>query len=76
MPKRPRQKPSAPQPTAEDLPPPGRAADDPLPEPQRSDAGVQPPVTDTGLPVEEQVRKEWDPKKSGGLPTPLQVRRR
>jgi hypothetical protein len=25
-------------------------------------------TTDTGLPVEEQVRKEWDPSK-GGLPT-------
>jgi hypothetical protein len=30
---------------------------------------IQSPTTDTGLPVEEQVRKEWDPKK-GGLPTP------
>jgi hypothetical protein len=29
---------------------------------------VQSPTTDGGLPVEEQVRKEWDPKK-GGLPT-------
>ena len=28
---------------------------------------VQSPTTDSGLPVEEQVRKEWDPKK-GGLP--------
>ena len=26
------------------------------------------PTTATGLPVEEQVRKEWDPRK-GGLPT-------
>ena len=26
------------------------------------------PTTDTGLPVEEQVRKEWNPRK-GGLPT-------
>lgn len=26
------------------------------------------PTTDDGLPVEDQVRKEWDPKK-GGLPT-------
>jgi hypothetical protein len=25
------------------------------------------PMTDQGLPVEEQVRKTWDPKK-GGLP--------
>src|SRR3954462_2005406 len=27
----------------------------------------QSPTTSTGLPVEEQVRKEWDPRK-GGLP--------
>jgi hypothetical protein len=26
------------------------------------------PTTATGLPVEDQVRKEWDPRK-GGLPT-------
>jgi hypothetical protein len=26
------------------------------------------PTTSTGLPVEDQVRKEWDPRKSG-LPT-------
>lgn len=32
--------------------------------------GAEPPgpTTDTGLSVEEQVRKEWDPRK-GGLPT-------
>jgi len=29
---------------------------------------VQSPTTDSGLPVEGQVRKEWDPEK-GGLPT-------
>jgi hypothetical protein len=34
---------------------------------------VQSPTTETGLPVEEQVRKEWDPKKDGGLPTSLQA---
>jgi hypothetical protein len=33
-------------------------------------------MTETGLPVEEQIRKEWDPKKDGGLPTPLASRRR
>lgn len=27
------------------------------------------PITPSGQPVEEQVRKEWDPKKQGGLPT-------
>ena len=30
---------------------------------------MQSPTTDSGLPVEDQVRKEWDPKKEGGLPT-------
>ena len=29
---------------------------------------LQNPTTDSGLPVEEQLHKEWDPKK-GGLPT-------
>ena len=32
------------------------------------DATVRSPKTQTGLPVEEQVRKEWTPNK-GGLPT-------
>lgn len=30
---------------------------------------VHSPTTDTGKPVEDQVKKEWDPKKKGGLPT-------
>jgi len=30
------------------------------------------PTTSTGLPVEDQVRKEWDPRK-GGLPTFLAI---
>jgi hypothetical protein len=29
----------------------------------------QDPLTPAGQPVEKQVRKEWDPKKKGGLPT-------
>jgi hypothetical protein len=28
------------------------------------------PTTSAGEPVEEQVQKEWDPNKQGGLPTP------
>jgi hypothetical protein len=40
-------------------------------ETKRSDAGEKSPTTETGLPVEDQVRKEWDQKKDGGLPTPL-----
>lgn len=35
---------------------------------ERAEGHVQSPTTDSGLPIEEQVRKEWDPKK-GGLPT-------
>jgi hypothetical protein len=41
---------------------------DELYEQKPEDGHVQSPTTDSGLPVEEQVRKEWDPKK-GGLPT-------
>jgi len=33
------------------------------------DGDLKSPTTDGGLPVEEQVRKEWDPNKNGGLPT-------
>jgi hypothetical protein len=29
----------------------------------------QPATTASGASVEEQVRKEWDPKQNGGLPT-------
>ena len=38
------------------------------PEPAAEKAEHPKSTTDTGLPVEEQVRKEWDPSK-GGLPT-------
>ena len=34
-----------------------------------SDARVKSP-TSSGLPIEDQVRKEWDPNKDGGLPEP------
>jgi len=44
-------------------------ADEPVAEADSLGATVQSPTTRTGLPVEEQVRKEWDPKKDGGLPT-------
>jgi hypothetical protein len=37
-------------------------------EDERAEGHLQRPTTGSGLPVEEQVRKEWDPKK-GGLPT-------
>ena len=50
-------------------PRPHHVADEPVAEAGSLDATVQSPTTRTGLPVEEQVRKEWDPKKDGGLPT-------
>ena len=34
-------------------------------------AGKKSPTTKTRAPVEEQVRKEWDSKKDGGLSTSL-----
>ncbi len=41
---------------------------EPKPEPASEKPAGPSGTTETGLPVEEQVRKEWDPKK-GGLPT-------
>ena len=40
----------------------------PLPEPAVEKTEHPKSTTETGLPVEEQVRKEWDQSK-GGLPT-------
>jgi hypothetical protein len=54
---------------------PHHVADEPVAEADSLGATVQSPTTDTGLPVEEQVRKKWDPKKDGGLPTSLRRRR-
>lgn len=51
-------------------------ADEPVAEADALGATVQSPTTRTGLPVEEQIRKEWDPRKNGGLPTSLPSRRR
>jgi hypothetical protein len=38
------------------------------PKPPEEQHASHSPTTSTGLPVEDQVRKEWDPRK-GGLPT-------
>jgi hypothetical protein len=56
-------------PKPEKIPGPHHVADEPVAEADSLGATVQSPTTRTGLPVEEQVRKEWDPKKDGGLPT-------
>ena len=50
---------------------PHHIADDAPPEPTPEQPGVQPAVTETGLAVEDQIEKEWDPNKDGGLPTLL-----
>ena len=42
--------------------------------PAKKEERRQSPTTSTGLPVEEQIRKEWDPRK-GGLPTFCPLRR-
>ena len=62
---------AAPKPDME----PGRhyVADEPVGEADSPDATVQSPTTDTGLTVEEQIRKEWDPKTKGGLSTSLKT---
>jgi hypothetical protein len=57
--------------TPKDPPEPRHIADEPVADPDASDATVRSPTTGTGLPVEEQIQKEWDPNKDGGLPTPL-----
>ena len=54
-------------PVPQDPPEPHHIADEPVADP---DATVRSPTTETGLPVEEQIQKEWDPKKDGGLPIP------
>jgi len=65
-PKRPRTEPK-PEPGAG----PHHIADEPVTEMHSPDATVRSPITETGLPVEEQIRKEWDPRRKDGLPTSL-----
>ncbi len=69
--KRPKSPRAAPKPETESGP--HYVADESVGEVASPDATVQSPITDTGLAVEEQVRKEWDPKKKGGLPIPLKT---
>ena len=53
---------------------PHHVADEPVADADALGATVQSPTTETGLPVEEHIYKEWDPKKDGGLPLPLSDR--
>ncbi|MGD9616013.1 MAG: hypothetical protein AB7H90_00240 [Alphaproteobacteria bacterium] len=57
--------------TPQDRSEPHHIADEPVADVDAPDATVRSPTTETGLPVAEQIQKEWDPKKDGGLPTPL-----
>lgn len=68
-----REQPKRPEIGSRPAPKPGphHVADEPVGDAGSADATVQSPTTETGLPVEEQIRKEWDPKKQGGLPTSL-----
>ena len=72
--KRPKRPPTAPK--ADAKPGPHYVADEPVGEADAPDAKEQSPTTDTGLSVEEQIRKEWDPRRDGGLPIPLKTGRR
>jgi hypothetical protein len=57
--------------TPQDRHGPHHIADEPVADADAPDATVRSPTTETGLPVEEQIQKEWDPKKNGGLPTSM-----
>ncbi|MGE5271768.1 MAG: hypothetical protein ACM3JG_19070 [Thiohalocapsa sp.] len=48
---------------------PHHVADEPVAEIEPEEPTEQPPTTETGLVVEDQIQKEWDPQKDGGLPT-------
>jgi hypothetical protein len=41
-----------------------------VPKPPGAEPTIHGPTTDTGLPIEDQVRKEWDTNTDGGLPIP------
>jgi hypothetical protein len=60
-------------PRPEETPGPHHVADEPVGEAGALNATVRSPTTQSGLPVEEQIRKEWDPKTKGGLSTSLRT---
>ncbi|HEY3911477.1 MAG TPA: hypothetical protein VGM07_16555 [Stellaceae bacterium] len=55
----------------------GKATADPLAGDSEKDRvpgrRVHSPTTGSGLPVESQIRKVWDPRRAGGLPVFLRV---
>jgi hypothetical protein len=52
---------------------PHHVADEPVGKAGALNATVRSPTTKSGLPVEDQIRKEWDPKTKGGLSTSLRT---
>ena len=73
MPEQKRQKRRAAAPQPERTPGPHHVADEPVGGAGAHNATVRSPTTKSGLPVEEQVREEWDPKTKGGLSTSLRT---
>ena len=67
--KHPKRRGSTPRP--EPAPGPHRVADEPVGEARALNATVRSATTESGLTVDEQIRKEWDPKTKGGLSTSL-----
>jgi hypothetical protein len=73
MPERKRQKRRGSTPRPEQTPGLHHVADEPVGEAGALNATVRSPTTKSGLPVEEQIRKEWDSKIKGGLSTSLRT---
>jgi hypothetical protein len=68
-----RQKRRGSTPRPEQMPGPHHVADEPVGKAGALNASVRSPTTESGLPVEEQIRKEWDAKTKGGLSTSLRT---
>ena len=58
-------------PQSSGIPGPHRVADEPVGEAGALNATVRSPTTRSGLPVEQQIRMEWDPKTKSGPSTSL-----
>jgi hypothetical protein len=69
--KRQKRRGSAPRP--EQTSGPHHVADEPVGKAGALNATIRSPTTKSGLPVEDQIRKEWDPKIKGGLSTSLRT---
>ena len=73
MPERKRQKRRGSTPRPEQTSGPHHVADEPVGKAGALNATIRSPTTKSGLPVEDQIRKEWDAKTKGGLSTSLRT---